>query len=109
MKTIDPQHAAELFYLYDDHELLHDDPESERYAHGFTVLGSVRTGDQGRWHEKFWMVLREDAAGETWGVRYGVGLTENQEDDYPWDRATEPIKLTRLDRHERTVVEYLPA
>jgi hypothetical protein len=110
VKTIDPQHAQDLFYLYDDHELLHDDPESERFLHGYTVLGSVESGNTGRWHERYWMVLRDDADGSVWGVEYGVGLTENQEDDYPWERGGgKPIPLVRLDRRERTVVEYVKA
>ncbi len=110
MKSIDPQYAQDLFYLYDDHELLHDDPESERTAHGFTVLGSVESGNTGRWHERYWMLLR-DTDGAVWGVEYGVGLTENQEDDHPWDDhyGGRPVPLVRLDRRERIVVEYVKA
>ncbi len=110
MKTIDPQHAQDLFHLYDDHELL--DPEDQRTLHGFTVLGSVENGNTGRWHERYWMLLRDDADGAVWGVEYGVGLTEDQEDDHPWDRYggnPTSIPLVRLDRRERTVVEYVEA
>ncbi len=68
----------------------------------------MQSGNTGRWHERYWMVLR-DADGVLWGVEYGVGLTENQEDDHPWDRGGGPIPLVRLDRRERIVVEYVKA
>lgn len=60
-----------------------------------------------RWHEKYWLVVR-NADGDTYGLEYGVGLTENQEDDLPWDRAADDkqMPLRRLYAHTVTTTEY---
>lgn len=106
-KTIDPQHAADLFALFDDHGVIDDDDpvqDDTTTMHEWVLLGSTPSR-QSRWHEKYWMVLR-DADDALWGLEYGVGLTEDQEDDLPWDRATKPLPLTRLYPHAVTTVEY---
>jgi hypothetical protein len=98
-KTISPDHAAAL-YEAEDGEFIdtwarigneEDDPKS-------------RTS---RWHERYWLLLR-DEDGATWGLEYGVGLTEDQENDYPWEQyGTErPLPLTRLYAHEVTTIEW---
>jgi hypothetical protein len=60
-----------------------------------------------RWHERYWLVVR-DAQGDTYGIEYGVGLTENQEDDLPWDHVSDDreLKLTRLFPHPVTTTVY---
>lgn len=62
--------------------------------------------DTGRWHEKWWLVIR-DEDGQLWGIEYKVGLTENQETRDPWyeDGVTE-LPLTRIYRHEVVRVDY---
>lgn len=102
-KTITPEQARDLYRLFDDHELL--DEEDQSTEHGWTVLGSTPSGNDGRWHERYWMLLR-DSDGATWGVKYGVGLTEDQEDDLPWDHRRGPLPLVRLYPHEVRRVEY---
>lgn len=103
MTTISAAHAAALFALYWDNGLL--PVKDQREAHGWIVLGSTPSGRDGRWHERFWMLLRNDA-GEVYGVEYGVGLTEDQEDDHPWERGQADLPLTRLHAHTVTTVEY---
>lgn len=99
-KTIDPQHAADLFALFDDHGEIDDN----YVAHGWVVLGSAPTR-QSRWHERYWMVPR-DADDALWGLEYGVGLVEDVEDDLPWDGHPGPLPLARLYPHTVTTVEY---
>lgn len=103
MKTIATDDAEELYEAIngDDGQLLGDEGAT---AGPWTVLGSSQT-DQGRWHDRYWLVLA-DQAGDTWGLRYGIGLTENQEDDLPWEDHDGPLQLTRLYPHEVTRVEY---
>lgn len=60
-----------------------------------------------RWHEKYWLVVRNNA-GDTYGLEYGVGLTEDQEDGLPWDRGAGEweLPLTRLYAHTVTTTTY---
>lgn len=105
MKTIHPQHAADLYALFDDHGVIERDFQDDTNTlHEWIVLGSVPSRTS-RWHERYWMVL-ENVDGETYGLEYGVGLTEDQEDDLPWYGATRPLPLTRLYPHTVTTVEY---
>ncbi len=110
MKIIDPQTVAELYEHLDDRDGRIVKDEDQATVDGWTVLGStkVRTAS---WDEVYWLVLREDATGETWGAEYRIGLTENQSDWLPWEQESapsqKPIPLVRLDRRERTVVDYV--
>lgn len=112
MKTIDPKTAAELYEHLDDRDGRLVNESDQTTVGGWTVLGSakVRTA---RWEEVYYLVLREDATGEVWGAEYRIGLTENQSDWLPWDEESvpsrRPVSLVRLDRRERTVVEYVKA
>ncbi len=109
MKTIDPKTAAELFEQLDyDHGTIEDTGTFGDPVAGWMLLGSSRVGTT-RWEERYRLVLREDATGETWGLTYGVGLTENQSDYYPWENRTGPLRLEQVVRRERTVVEYVKA
>lgn len=60
-----------------------------------------------RWHEKYWLVV-SDAEGQTYGVEYGIGLTENQEDNLPWEDCPRDavLPLIRLYAHTVTTVTY---
>lgn len=105
MTTIDPAQAADLYALFDDHDVITADVQDDtNTAHNWVVLGSAPSRTS-RWHERYWMVLR-DADDQTWGVEYGVDLTENQEDDLPWDYASKPLELTRLYPHRVTTTEW---
>lgn len=85
-------------------------------AGDWTLVGNVEARDnysrQSRWHDRYWLVVR-NATGETFGLEYGIGLTENQEDDLPWERGyggaaavDKVLPLTRLYPHTVTRVEY---
>jgi hypothetical protein len=102
--TIDPQHAQELYWqLHDGNGELSDGSITEG---PWTLIGSS-LDDVGRWHTRYWLIVR-DEAGDTWGLVYGIGLTEHQEDDLPWERRSRsgPLELTRLYPREVTRVEY---
>jgi hypothetical protein len=80
---------------------------------GWTLVGGAQDhkGRQSRWHQRYWLIVRdhEDAC---WGLGYGIGLTEMQENDFPWDPgygAADPNKmlpLTRLYPHSVTTTVY---
>jgi len=75
---------------------------------GDTVSGWTRIGTQhvrrSRWYDQHYLVLA-DADGDLWGFTYEIGLTEEQEMDWPWDDGN-AIPLIRLHRHEIVTVEY---
>lgn len=109
-KTIDPQHAADLYELLDyEHGKTNPSPPMDDtcVAHEWVLIGSthIRTA---RWEERYWLVLR-DADDVTWGIQYGIGLTECQDDYLPWKERTDPLQLTQLYPHEVTTVEYRTA
>lgn len=58
-----------------------------------------------RWHERYWLVVR-NADGELFGIEYGRGLTETQEDDLPWERDGNPLNLVPLVAEEVTTTRY---
>jgi len=80
---------------------------------GWTLVGDAQEHDerQSRWHQRYWLVVR-DHEGATWGLSYGLGLTEYQENDFPWDSYSASatpdteLPLTRLYPHTITRVEY---
>jgi hypothetical protein len=67
-------------------------------------------GDSHRWHTGWTLVLRHIPTGELWGLEYETGLTENQENSYPWDdgrnSAYLPMKLKRLHPHTKVITAY---
>lgn len=95
-KTIRPEETAELYELADG---------ETRY--GWTRVGTddKHYSRQSRWHNRYWLVLRDDT-GDTWGLEYGIGLTEDQENDLPWEGRSKPVPLHRLYPHTVTRVEY---
>lgn len=97
--------AAQAVELYADGE-----GESGDTSGNWTLAVDVEDAPHSRtsrWHEKYWLVVR-NADGATYGIEYGVGLTENQEDDLPWARGSDDreLSLTRLYPHTVTKVVY---
>lgn len=102
--TIEASTAEELFEgLHYDHGTPARDGAT---VDGWRLVASSET-DQGRWHERYFLVIT-DETGDLWGLRYGIGLTENQENDMPWEGvpADKALPLTRLYAHEVTRTEY---
>ena len=99
---IEASDAQELYEaLYGDHGYLGVKAVT---AGPWTLVGSSPT-DDGRWHYRYYLVV-QDEEGSTWGLRYGIGLTEDQEDDLPWEDAVGSLDLTRLYPYVVTRVEY---
>lgn len=95
-KTIDPQHAADL----------HDEQEPDATAGPGTFV-AVHPVRKTRWEEVLWLVVRETATGDLYGLEYREGLTEEQETTYPWDEHDDaPLPLVALTAHEVTTVDY---
>jgi hypothetical protein len=107
VKTISAEHATDLYELLDgDNGTVDPNPplDDNFVAHNWVVLGSAPSRTS-RWHERYWLVLRADDD-TVWGIEYGIGLTENQEDDLPWEDGPDELQLTRLYPHEVTTVTY---
>lgn len=106
-KTIDPQHAADLYELLDyEHGKVDDSRVDEtNTVDSWVLYGStpIRTS---RWHERYWLVIADRGSGETYGIEYGIGLTECQENELPWEGREEPLPLTRLRPHTVTTTVY---
>lgn len=96
-RIVSPKEARAL------HDMLTHADDGEQYF-GWTRLAKQNT-DTTRWHAWYRLVLR-DPAGDVWGLAFGEGLTENQEDELPWERGEEPVKLVRLYPHTVTRVEW---
>jgi hypothetical protein len=96
--------AGEAEELYADGEGEHGDVVGD-----WTLVGGALDHEhrQSRWHQRQWLIVR-NRAGEFYGLDFGVGLTEDQEDEFPWrDRPTDHgLSMTRLYPHEVTRVEY---
>lgn len=97
-KTISAGVASDLFYK----------------ANGNEIDGWVRVADQyisvRRWESHHWLVLAEVAGKETWGLEYSKGLTEMQDNTFPWEGADDSaqLPLTRLYPRTVTTVVYDP-
>jgi hypothetical protein len=46
-------------------------------------------GDDGRWYRYHTLVV-QDPTGRYWGIDYSMGLTENQDNDFPWKPDYQP-------------------
>lgn len=99
-RTADTQAAA-----------IHPDHAAEMYdcSNGATAGPWTRVGRQhirtSRWMEIYYLVVA-DEEGRYWGIRFDEGLTEEQENELPWDKAETPLPLTRLYPHKVTTTEY---
>jgi hypothetical protein len=49
---------------------------------GWTRITDQENGD-GRWY-RYHVLVVQDPTGLYWGIYYSMGLTENQDHDYPW-------------------------
>jgi hypothetical protein len=69
-----------------------------------------------RWESWHWLVV-EDPQGDFWAVSYGMGLTENQDNTFPWKGGgwgaplPETVDAFRVDAFRvvprlKTVIEY---
>jgi hypothetical protein len=96
--------AVEAAELYADGEGVDGDT-----AGGWTLVGQAQEHEerQARWHQRYWLIVRDDAS-DTWGLSYGLGLTEYQEHDLPWEHvpAYRELALTRLYPHVRMTTSY---
>ena len=96
--------AGEAADLYADGEGAHGDRVG-----AWTLVGQAQGNPhrQSRWHQRYWLIVK-DERGDTYGLDFGFGLTENQDDDLPWDDVPDgtELPLTRLYPHTVTTVEY---
>lgn len=67
-------------------------------------------GDDRRWSRTNTLVIRRLSDDTLWGINYEEGLTENQENEYPWKpySGTRPETVTavRVYAYKVTVTEY---
>lgn len=91
--TITAQDAADLY-----------DCDDGATAGPWTRAGTQHIR-QSRWHDMYYLVVR-DEAGQHWGLVYGDGLTEYQDNEWPWEYSDDPLPLTRLYPHEVIKVEF---
>jgi hypothetical protein len=91
---MDPEHAEELY-------------DADNF--GETVGPWAYVGKQhirqSRWHDWYWLIVR-DEDGNCWGLQYGDGLTEEQENEWPWQEDDGDLKLVALYPHQVTKTEY---
>lgn len=86
--------------------------ESHEPVDGWSYV-CVQDGDHSRWHSHHTLVL-VDPDGNTWGINFSKGLTENQDWEIPWEVSdpwngdSNPIdlELTRLYPRIMTTVVY---
>lgn len=57
--------------------------ESVEFTDGWRFVATANKG-KGRWDSRHWLVLEHEETGEFWAINYSMGLTENQEHDFPW-------------------------
>jgi hypothetical protein len=94
--VMDPEHADEL------HEAIYGDTAVTVGPWTFVGKQWIR---ESRWHNWYWLIVR-DEDGQHWGLEYGDGLTESQENEWPWDDADGDLKLAPLYPHQVTKTEY---
>lgn len=70
-------------------------------------------GDKGRWVQHCLLVFMDIATGKYYAIDYQLGLTEYQDNDFPWDNPWFPwgtkrpaIQAQRVFPHEETVVTW---
>lgn len=109
-RTIDPELAQELSEI------------SDGIGVGDWIRVTDQEGDQGRWERHHLLVLRyvgadadPDPDANLYGIHYSLGLTECQENDFPWcaepgsNRLSErPVPLSPLEERVITTVYFGP-
>lgn len=83
---------------------LYDSEDGEAVGNWRRV--AVVEGDDHRWERDMTLVISSMPSRQLYGIDFRVGLTEDQENTYPWDGATRPIELYRMERREVIHVEY---
>jgi hypothetical protein len=66
---------------------------------------SMEEGDQTRWHRWNSLILRDTTDSTYWAIDWREGLTENQEDIYPWS-GSDTAEAYQVYPHEKVTVEY---
>lgn len=96
IRTIAAGDAEELYEMEDGESLI-DGPTR--------VTEQVRS--RGRWHEWRYLVIR-DTDDTLWGIEFGIGLTEYQENEMPWrgSNSVRPVPMVRLYEHTTVTTEY---
>lgn len=88
-------------------ELIYADAGDEEG--GFALVTIIDVGSR-RWESDHTLVLRRLSDDTLWGIDYSQGLTENQDNTYPWAPdyrdPPETVVATRLYPHEVTVISY---
>jgi hypothetical protein len=91
----------------DQAEELYESSDGDRVGDWTRITD--QTVGSGRWREQHWLVITD--GGGTYGIPFAVGLTENQDHEFPWapDWGTKPeaIVLTPLVGVQVTSTEYL--
>lgn len=95
--TIEADVAAELY----------DSDDGERSSNGQWARLADQLIRTGRWRESRWLVVSN--GGGIFGIRYENGLTENQDNVWPWDDCDdgEELDLTPLVGVPVTSTKYL--
>jgi hypothetical protein len=65
---------------------------------------TAQLGDRHRWHQRYLLVVC-DPAQRTWGIPYGVGLTEDQENELPWENS-QVVQLIPVTSREVTTLYW---
>lgn len=91
--TMDADTAAALYELNDGEH------------HGEWLRLATQLIRTGRWMERYWLVVTN--GGGCFGIRYELGLTEEQENELPWEESDEPLKLVQLVGVPVTSTRYL--
>ncbi len=108
-RTIDPETTIALYEIVKGKGAgFGDTPaNTDLIVDDWVFVGSFPscTTDQ---HERYWLVVHDRAEDRSYCLEDGIGLTEGQENDYPWDEAGQPLPLTHLYRQEIVTVRYLP-
>ena len=82
-------------------------PEGASVSVGPWRRAGSQKEDDGRW-SAWYLLIVQDEQGITWGLSYGLGLTEYQDHDLPWESEEEDelLALAGLHPHEVTRIEY---
>lgn len=94
-KTLPPSIAAELY----------ESEDGERDASGAWARIAKQHIRTGRWFEQYYLVVSEEPD-VFWGVDFNEGLTEEQENDLPWQMGMDAVPLVRLYPREVISTEY---
>jgi hypothetical protein len=89
--------AGQLYFLADG------DNESE-IVNGFQSI-TTEYLENSRWTGRYRLIIRRVADGALFAIDYGLGLTEYQDDDLPWE-ACGTVAARPVDEVQRMVTTY---